>query len=78
MAKNMARLSNGIVFNIEWFSDSTAETDALINIGDRPVAIGDSYIGGVFYRGGEKILSIAERLAYAESILASLNREVSV
>ena len=78
MAKNMARLSNGVVFNIEWFSDSTAETDTLINIGDRPVAIGDSYIGGVFYRGGEKILSISERLAYAESILASLNMEVSV
>lgn len=72
MAKNMARIENGTVANILWCSDGTAETDTLRNIKDRPVGIGDTYSDGNFYRNGELILSIAERLVDAENALAIL------
>ena len=55
MAKNMARIENGLVVNIEWCSDRQAPTDTLINLGDRPVAIGDTFDGADFYRNGEKV-----------------------
>ena len=72
MAKNMARIKNGIVTNVEWCSDMTAETDTLKNINDRPVGIGDTYCDGIFYRDGEKIMTHVERLADAENALAIL------
>ena len=57
MAKNMAFVENGIVSNILWCSDQEPETDRLMEIGDRPVAIGDSYESGKFYRNGEEVLA---------------------
>jgi hypothetical protein len=69
MAKNMARLEDGIVINVEWCSDSTAETDILKEVGDRPVGIGDIYKEGYFWRDGEKILSEVEELRIANEIL---------
>lgn len=72
MAKNMARIENGIVVNVEWCSDRMAETDTLKNIKDRPVGIGDTYSEGKFYRDGAEILTMAERLADAENALAIL------
>lgn len=60
MAKNMARIDNGIVVNIEWRSYKTAETDTLKNIDDRPVDIGDTYSDGSFYHNGEKVLTPLE------------------
>lgn len=60
MAKNMARIDNGIVVNIEWCSEKMAETDTLKNIGDRPVDIGDTYSDGSFYHNGEKVLTPLE------------------
>lgn len=62
MAKTMARIANGSVVNVEWVSDDVAETDCLVNLGDVPAGIGDSYMDGAFYRDGEKILSDVERL----------------
>lgn len=70
MAKNMARIENGVVVNIEWSSDRRTETDTLKNIEDRPVGIGDTYSEGKFYRNGEVILTTAEKLADAENALA--------
>ena len=60
MAKNMASITNGIVTNVIWCSDSEQETDTLKSSADRPVAIGDTYSGGKFYRGGVEILTPLE------------------
>lgn len=61
MAKNMARVINGIVVNIDWCSDETPETDILKNIYDRPVGIGDEYRNGKWYRDGTEILTTLEK-----------------
>lgn len=60
MAKNMARIDSGIVINIEWWGDSTEDTETLISVCDRPVAAGDSYEGGKFYRDGVEVLTPME------------------
>lgn len=60
MAKNMARIENGIVINVEWCSDRMAETDTLKNVEDRSVGIGDTYENGKFYRNGEEVLTPLE------------------
>lgn len=62
MAKNMALLENGLVTNILWCSDREPETDTMINCGELPVGIGDSFQDGAFYRDGEKILTAYELL----------------
>lgn len=62
MAKNMARIENGIVVNVQWCPDGMAETDTLKNTNDHPVGIGDTYADGLFYRDGEMVLSQIERL----------------
>lgn len=60
MAKSMAVVNDGVVSNIIWCSDSEPETDTIINPADRPVAIGDTYSDGKFYRGGVEILTPLE------------------
>ena len=60
MAKSMASVTNGIVTNIIWCSDSEQETDTLKSPADRPVVIGDTYSGGKFYRGDVEVLTPLE------------------
>lgn len=60
MAKSMALIENGTVANMLWCSDSEPETDILLDPADRPVAIGDTYSGGKFYRDGVEILTPME------------------
>lgn len=60
MAKSMALIENGAVTNMLWCSDSEPETKTLINPADRPVAIGDTYSDGKFYRDGVEILTPLE------------------
>ena len=60
MAKSMALIENGTVTNMLWCSDSEPETVSLINPADRPVAIGDAYSDGKFYRDGVEILTPLE------------------
>lgn len=55
MAKNMARIENGVVVNIEWRSDKEPETDVLKSYSDRMICIGDSYFDGKFYRDVEEV-----------------------
>lgn len=55
MAKSMALIENGTVANMLWCSDSEPETDILLDPADRPVAIGDTYNDGKFYRDGVEI-----------------------
>ena len=74
MAKNMARVEDGLVVNIEWCSDKQAQTETLINLADRPVAIGDTYDGSDFYRDGEKVLTPLEQAqAEIEDMKTALN-----
>lgn len=63
MAKSMALIENGTISNILWCSDSEPETDSLLNPIDRPVAIGDTYIDGKFYRDGVEVLTPLESLS---------------
>ena len=60
MAKSMALVANGVVVNVLWCSDRESETETLIDTADRPVAIGDSYERGKFYRNGEEVLTPLE------------------
>lgn len=60
MAKSMALIENGAVTNVLWCSDPEPETDILINPAGRPVAIGDTYSNGKFYRDGVEILTPLE------------------
>ena len=60
MARSLALIENGTVANMLWCSDSEPETESLINPADRPVAIGDTYSDGKFYRDGEAALSEIE------------------
>lgn len=62
MAKNMARIENNLVVNIEWCSDSTAESDSLKDPAGHLVAIGDTYENGRFYREGVMLLTPIEEL----------------
>ncbi len=74
MAKNMARLEDGTVINVEWVSDETVETDTFVNLGDVPAMIGDTYTDGAFYRDGEKVLTALEQLrAELEDMRNALN-----
>ena len=57
MAKSMALVENGVVVNVLWCSDRESETETLIDTADRPVAIGDRYECGKFYRNGEEVLT---------------------
>ena len=71
MAKNMASITNGIVTNVIWCSDSEPETDTIINPADRPIAIGDTYSDGKFYRGGVEVLTpLEDAQAQLESLTA--------
>ena len=58
-----ALIENGVVTNLIWLHPMNADTfpDA-VPIGDYPVAIGDTYSDGLFYRNGEKVLSFAEQV----------------
>jgi hypothetical protein len=69
MAKNMARIENGVVVNIEWCYDDESATETLQNTDGRIVEIGDTYQDGSFWRNGEKILSEVEELRIANAIL---------
>ncbi len=77
MAKSMALIENGAVTNVLWCSDPEPETDILINPAGRPVAIGDTYSNGKFYRDGVEILTPLEEAlkenAEYKNLIASLS-----
>lgn len=82
MAKSMALIENGIIVNMLWCTDSEQETESLINPADRPVAIGDTYSNGKFYRGGVEILTPLEEAqkknAEYESALTEIETALGV
>lgn len=76
MAKNMAVITDSIVTNVIWCSDSEQETDTIINPADRPIAIGDTYSGGKFYRDGVEILTPLEEAQEQLESLTAQNAEL--
>lgn len=62
MAKSMAQIVNGRVANMLWYSENTQSDDNLIDVGDRPVGIGDTYVDRKFYRNGAEVLTELEAL----------------
>lgn len=62
MGKNMARVKNGVVVNLEWVDDSVKETEDLKDTNSRLIDVGDKYISGKFYRNNTVVLSREERL----------------
>lgn len=63
---NYALIENGIVTNIIWLYPGNADDfPTAVPCGDYPVAIGDTYADGAFYRDGEKLLTPVEA-TYAE------------
>ena len=72
-ADNFAEITDGIVTNLLWISESNAdEFPNCVKIGDRPVAIGDTYDGTYFYHNGEIVLNNEERMMDAIQALAVL------
>ena len=51
-----ALVENGVVTNVMvLYPPSAAEFEGAVPCGDLPVAVGDTYDGSDFYRGGEKL-----------------------
>lgn len=65
MAKNMARLEDGVVVNLEWCSDSEPETAELREYDGYAIRIGDSWEDGKWMRDGTAVLTEAEIAAQA-------------
>nr|DAQ57886.1 MAG TPA: pepsin inhibitor [Caudoviricetes sp.] len=82
MAKSMAVVNNGVVTNIIWCTDNTPQTATWLNCDDRPVAIGDTYSGGKFYRDGVEILTPLEeaqkQIAEYEAALSEIETALGV
>lgn len=64
-----ALVENGVVTNVMvLYPPSAAEFEGAVPCGDLPVAVGDTYDGSDFYRGGEKLdspLAVAQQEAQA-------------
>lgn len=71
---NYALIEDGVVTNVIWlYPGNEHEFPNAVPMGDVPAGIGDSYVDGVFYRDGERILSEAERMqAEAADMKAAL------
>lgn len=82
MAKPMAVVNDGVVSNIIWCADNTPQSDTWVNCDDRPVAIGDTYSDGKFYRGGVEILTPLEeaqkQITEYEAALAEIEAALGV
>lgn len=59
---NYALIENDIVTNIIWlYPGNASDFPNAVPCGDYPVAIGDTYTDGVFYRDGERLLTPVEQ-----------------
>ena len=71
---NYAMVENGIVINVIWlYSINAADFPSAVPCRDIPAAIGDTYDGQDFYRGGIKVVSaLAAAQQDAEDMQAAL------
>lgn len=69
-----ALVENGMVTNVMvLYPPSAAEFEGAVPCGEIPVAIGDTYDGEHFYRGGERVLTALEQAQKdAEDMQAAL------
>ena len=68
-----AWIENGVVTNIIVLNDRNAEDfPEAVKLGDRPVAIGDTYTDGKFFRNGAEVLTLAEENAALMAALETL------
>lgn len=69
-----ALVENGVVTNVMvLYPPSAAEFEGAVPCGDLPVAVGDTYDGEHFYRGGERVLTALEQAQKdAEDMAAAL------
>lgn len=75
---NYALIENGIVTNLIWLHPgNAADFPGAVPLGDIPAAIGDTYVNGVFWRGGVRVLSVAEQLAAAQAALAEITEALN-
>ena len=59
---NYALIENNIITNIIWLHPGNVnDFPNAVSLNDVPASIGDTYIDGVFYRNGERILSMMEQ-----------------
>lgn len=57
-----ALMENGVVTNVMvLYPPNAAEFDGAVPCGEIPAAIGDTYDGEHFYRGGERVLTAIEQ-----------------
>ena len=69
-----ALIDNGIVANVIWLNKENAgEFVNAVSLGNRPVAIGDSYENGLFTRGGDPVLTAEEQLPVAINTISELD-----
>lgn len=66
MAKNMARLVDGVVVNLEWCSGGEPETAELREYEGYAIRIGDSWEDGKWMRDGAAVLTEAQIAAQVE------------
>lgn len=72
-----AWIENGVVTNTIVLNDRNAgDFPKAVKLGDRPVAIGDSYADGKFFRDGKEVLTLAEENAALMAALETLGVEV--
>ncbi|MBR4929747.1 MAG: hypothetical protein IKZ00_02990 [Bacteroidaceae bacterium] len=58
-----ALIENGVVANIIWLYPQNADDfPNAVPMGDIPAGIGDTYEDGVFYRNGERVLTLQEQM----------------
>lgn len=69
-----ALVENGVVTNVMvLYPPSASEFEGAVPCGEIPVAIGDTYDGEHFYRGGERVLTALEQARKdAEDMQAAL------
>lgn len=69
-----ALVENGVVTNVMvLYPPSASEFEGAVPCGEIPVAIGDTYDGEHFYRGGERVLTNLEQAQKdAEDMQAAL------
>lgn len=69
-----ALVENGVVTNVMvLYPPSASEFEGAVPCGEIPVAIGDTYDGTDFYRGGERVLTALEQAQKdAEDMQAAL------
>ena len=69
-----ALVENGVVTNVMvLYPPSAAEFEGAVPCGELPVAIGDTYDGQDFYRGGNKVVSA---LAAAQQEVQTMQKEL--